>query len=177
MERLYTYVAAALAAAALAGAGTWHVQEWRFGAKEAKRLLREREADDLRQADARQQRKFNDLAGGKHAAVVDALNRQLGDARARIALLSTTRQCLDAGTVRLLNDIGRPGGLGLRAAAGQPAGAAGAAAGSGNDGPGASERATADHIAVCRAGYARLSDQLNQILDVEARRDAARAGQ
>ncbi|KRC30704.1 hypothetical protein ASE31_00540 [Acidovorax sp. Root217] len=34
----------------------------------------------------------------------------------------------------------------------------------------ASERDTAAHIAICRAGYAALADQVNQILDIEDKR-------
>lgn len=177
MAALYTHVAVGIVAAALASGGTWRVQEWRHGAIEAKRLNAERVAKDAADSDARQQRLFNDTAAGRHAADLAGLNTQLGDARARIALLSSTRQCLDAGTVRLLNDIGKPaGGLGLRTPAGKPAGAAATAAGSGDD-AGASEQATAQQIAVCRSGYAALSSQVNRILDIEERRDAARAGQ
>lgn len=35
---MYAYVAVALIAAFLSGAGTWRVQDWRYGAKEAARL-------------------------------------------------------------------------------------------------------------------------------------------
>lgn len=179
MTSLYTHVAVAIVAAALASGGTWRVQEWRHGAIEAKRLDAERVAKDAADSDARQQRLFNDTAAGRHAADLAGLNTQLGDARARIALLSSTRQCLDAGTVRLLNDIGKPaGGLGLRTPAGDPARAAAAAAGSGADaaGAGASEQAAAQQIAICRSGYATLSSQVNQILDIEERRQRGQAG-
>lgn len=170
MAPLYTYAAAALAAAALASAGTWRVQEWRYGAIEAKRLNEERLAKDAADSDARQQRRFIDTAAGKHAADLAGLNTQLGKAHAQIALLSSTRQCLDAGTVRMLNDIGKPaGGLGLRTPAGDPARAAATAAGPGDD-AGASEQATAQQIAICRSGYAALSSQVNRILDIEERR-------
>ena len=64
----------------------------------------------------------------------------------------------------MLNGIGA-GGIGVRAPAGEPAGAAAAAAGRG-----ASERDTASHIALCRASYAAVSDQLNKILDIEEAR-------
>lgn len=39
----------------------------------------------------------------------------------------------------------------------------------------ASERDTAEHIAICRASYAAVSDQLNQILDIEDERERRRA--
>ena len=45
---IYTHAAAALAAAALAFAGAWKVQDWRYGAQEAARLEQEREARVLR---------------------------------------------------------------------------------------------------------------------------------
>lgn len=35
---IWTHAAAGLAGAALAAFGTWHVQDWRYGAKEAQRL-------------------------------------------------------------------------------------------------------------------------------------------
>jgi len=169
---LYTYVAVAVAAAALGGTAAWRTQEWRHGAIEAKRLQAERVATEARDTDARQQRAFNDRAAGTHAAALAGVNTQLGKARAQIALLSSDRQCLDAGTVRMLNHIGNPaGGLGLRAAAGQPAGTASAASGSRTDAAGyASERSTADQIATCRAQQAELSAQLSRILDIEDRR-------
>ncbi|MDA8522296.1 hypothetical protein [Acidovorax sp. NCPPB 4044] len=174
---LYAYAAVAVAAAALGGSAAWRTQEWRHGAIEAKRLQDERMATEARETDARQQRAFNDRAAGTHAAELAGLNTQLGKARAQIALLSSDRQCLDGDTVRVLNNIGKPaGGLGLRAATGQPAGAASAAAGSGADATGyASERSTADQIATCRAQHAELASQVNQILDIEDRRDARRA--
>lgn len=181
IQGLYAYVAVGIAAATFAGAGTWRVQEWRWTSKTtAEQLQREeaaRVADAARQSDARQQRKFSDTAAGAHARTVATLNAQLGDARAHAATLSD-RQCLDAGTVRLLNATGRvPGGVGLRTPAGYPAGAAAAPAGSAADagaGGYASERDTATHIATCRAGYAALADQVNQILDIEEQREAGK---
>lgn len=170
---LYTYAATALVAAALASAGTWRVQEWRWGAREAQRLQADQQAEAARQAEALQLRQTADAAAGKHAARVAALSNQLGDARAHIARLSD-RQCLDAGTVRMLNNIGGAGGLGLRAATGQPAGSPPAAAGPAPDGY-AGERDTADWIAICRTHYAQVSDQLNQILDIEDRREQGSA--
>lgn len=178
--RLYTYAAVALVAAALASGGTWRLQEWRHGAKEADRLHAEKTAQEARDTDARQQRQFSDLAAGKHAAALATINRQLGDARAHIVTLSTDRHCFDGGTAGVLNAIGKPAsGLGLRAAAGDPAGAAGAAAGPGGDaGAGVvSQRAAGAQIAACRALHAELASQVNQILDIEDRRDAARAAQ
>lgn len=161
---MWAYVLAMLVGAGGAAWGAWQVQEWRWTANTADQREAEHQA---RESDARQQRRFADQAAGAHARAVAALNTQLGGARAQIALLSD-RQCLDAGTVRMLNGIGASG-LGVRATSGEPAGAAAAAAGSAADGY-ASERDTADHIATCRASYAAVSDQLNQILDIEDKR-------
>lgn len=172
--RLYTYAATAVLAAALAGAGTWRLQEWRWGAKETQRLEAERIEAEARQSDARQQRKFNDTASGRHAAALATLNGKLGDARAQIATLSADRQCLDARTVGMLNDLGTAGSLGLRATAGQLDGAAAAAATAQADsaaGAGyASERDTAEWIAICKAQHDALASQVNAILDIEQRR-------
>jgi len=128
--------------------------------------IRENAARELREADARQQRRFDDQAAGRHAAELATLNSKLGDARAQIASLPG-RACLDAGTVRLLNDTGVP--VGGRAPAGQPAGAAAATAAAGDDRL-ATDRDVSSAIATCRTRYAEVSGQLNQILDIEDRR-------
>lgn len=176
--RLYTYAATALVAAAVAATGAWQVQAWRYGAKEGQRMEQEREAEELRQADARQQRQFNDQAAGKHAAALARLNKQLGDARAHIATLSRDRQCFGADTVGVLNAIGKPPAGDVRAAAVQSDGAAAAAAGSASDGAGyASEQDTAEFIATCRKQYVEVSGQLIQIQEIERRRHAGPAGQ
>ncbi|WP_343591893.1 hypothetical protein [Paracidovorax wautersii] len=181
MPNITGYAAVALAAAALAGAGTWRVQEWRHDAIDARRQQAEREVEALQQADARQSRAFADRQAGQHAAELAQLNTQLGDARAHIAALSRDRQCLGAGTVRVLNAIGKSPAGDVRAAAGQPDDPPPAAAGSAADGAQpagyASERDTADYIALCRKGYAELSSQLNRIQDIEERRHAPAAGQ
>ena len=51
---LYTHTAAAIVAAALAAIGTWQVQEWRYGAKEAERLAAAQEVRRQHQAAARE---------------------------------------------------------------------------------------------------------------------------
>jgi hypothetical protein len=122
-------------------------------------------AADLRASDVRQQRLLGDKAATNHSAALATINNKLGDAREKIALLSG-RECFDAGTVGMLNHIG---GEPVPAAASEPAGAPGATA----TGAGlrfATERDAAAAIATCRAGYAGLSSQLNQILDIEDRR-------
>lgn len=176
---LYTHLAAGIGGAVLAGLISWTVQDWRWTAntleEKTQREAVERLAEEARATDARQQRLFNDTAAGRHAATVADLNTQLGEALGHVATLSG-RQCLAAGTVRLLNSIGKPAGdVGLRAAAGEPAGAPEAAAGPGADAADsgyASERDTAHWIAVCRAQYGEVAGQLNQILDIEERREA-----
>lgn len=168
---IYTHAAAALLAAAIAATGAWQVQAWRWGAHEADRLQAEQTARDARESDARQQRRFADQAAARHAATLAQLNAQLGDARAHIARLSD-RPCLGAGTVGMLNNIGAPAGLGVRTHPGQLAGAPAAPATPAPDAATgyATERDTAEHIATCRASYAAVADQLNQILDIEDRR-------
>ena len=156
---MWAYLFALIFGAAGAAYSTWQVQEWRWGNKEVARLVAEQTAAAARDSDARQQRRFNDQAAGAHARTVATLNTQLGDARAHIALLSD-RQCLDAGTVRLLNGIGASG-LGVRAPAAPAVDDASSYA---------TERDTADHIATCRASYAAVSDQRNQILNIEDKR-------
>lgn len=173
---LYTHAAAALLSAAIAAAGAWQVQAWRWAAADGQRAEQELLAQQARETDARQQRRFADRAAGLHAQQIARIQTKLGDARAHIARLSD-RQCLTAGTVRMLNNLGASG-LGVRAPAGQPAGASAAAAGPATDDAAegyATERDTAEHIAICRARYAAVSDQLNQILDIEDARHPAGA--
>ena len=127
IQGLYTYAATALVAAALAGAGAWRVQEWRWQANTQAEAAQRAEAERIeraaRDANALAQRKFNDQAAAQQAAALARINQQLGDARAHIATLSADRQCLDAGTVGLLNNIATPArGLDLRATASSPAG-------------------------------------------------------
>ena len=167
---IYTHIAAALLGAAIAATSAWQVQAWRWGAADADRMRAEQTAAAARESDARQQRHFADQAAARHAAALATLNTQLGDARAHIARLSD-RQCLAAGTVRMLNGIGASG-LGVRATAANLAGAPPAPAAPAPDDASsyATERDTADHIATCRASYAAVSDQLNQILDIEDKR-------
>ncbi len=179
---LYKYAATALVAAALASVGTYRVQEWRWQANTKAEAEQRAEAErierEARETDAKQQRQFNDTASGQHAARLVTLSTQLGDARAQIARLSD-RQCLDAGTVRMLNNLGTPtSGLGLRTPAGQPASAPAAAAPAQADAPAsgyASERDTADWIATCKVRHDELASQVNQILDIEDRRQAGAA--
>ena len=173
--KMVLYIKTAIVASIfMIGAASGYIaQAWRYDAADADRMRAEQTAAAARETDARQQRRFNDQAAGAHTRTVAALNTQLGDARAQIALLSD-RQCLDAGTVRMLNNIGASG-LGVRTPAANPASAPPAPAAPAADDAYASERDTAEHIAICRARYAEVSDQLNQILDIEERRQAGAA--
>lgn len=135
--------------------------KWQLGVQARKDVA----AAEARQSDAIQQRKFGDKAATTHAATLAAINNKLGNAREQIAKLSG-RECLDAGTVGLLNTIGdQP----VRAATGEPAGAPGAAA-SGAGLRFATDRDTASAIAICRARFAEVTSQVNQILDIEEKR-------
>lgn len=168
--KMVLYIKTAIVASIfMIGAASGYIaQAWRWGAADADRMRAEQTAAAARESDARQQRRFVDQAAARHAAALAAINTQLGDARAHIARLSD-RQCLDAGTVRMLNGIGASG-LGVRAPASNPAGAPPASAAAAPDDGYSTERDTADHIATCRASYASVSDQLNQILDIEDKR-------
>lgn len=136
--------------------------KWELGVQARAELA----AQQALESDAIQQRKFGDKAAGDHAATLAKLNNQLGYAREKIALLSG-RQCLDAGTIGVLNSIGDS----VPAAASEPASApTTAAAGTGLRF--ATERDVAGYIALCRARYREVAGQLNEILDIEGRRQA-----
>lgn len=122
-------------------------------------------AASARRADTIRQRQYSDGAGGEHAAVLAQLNNQLGNAREKIANLSG-RECLDPATVGVLNAIGAEP---VRAAASEPAGAA-AAAPTGGGLRFSTDRDAASAIAICRARYAEVASQVDQILDIEAAR-------
>lgn len=170
--KMVLYIKTAIVASIfMIGAASGYIaQGWRWAAADGQRIAQEQAAQQARETDARQQRRFADQAAAQHAQQLATLNTQLGAAHAHIAQLSG-RACLTAGTVRMLNNIGASG-LGVRAPAANLAGAPPApAAPAVDDAPGyASERDTADHIATCRASYAAVSDQLNQILDIEDKR-------
>lgn len=114
-------------------------------------------------------RQMMDAKAMTHAQTIRKLSTQLGDARATIAKLES-RDCLDPGTVGMLNAIGVPAD---GPPADQPQGQAGATASNKGDGVGlrySTNRDLADALAICRAGYEGLASQLNQILDIEDRR-------
>lgn len=169
------YVLASALAGGLSAAGAWHLQGQRWQARyDSEALARAAEealfiaaADALRAA-------WRDQAGAaaaEHATELASIQKQLGGAHAHIATLSD-RQCLGAGTVRVLNSIapGSSSGGDVRAAAFDPSGAAPTPSPAAHDAPQneyASERDVADFIAVCRAQYGEVSSQVNQILDIE----------
>ena len=118
-----------------------------------------------RQADAQAQATAADQAATRHAKALATVNQKLGDAREKIALLSG-RECFGADTASMLNTVGSESGP---TPASQPASAPPAAA------AGAIDRFTTDrdaagYIALCRARYAEVSSQINQILDIEEAR-------
>ena len=103
-----------------------------------------------------------------HAQQVRSLNQQLGAAHARIAQLGQ-RDCLDPGTVGLLNAIGTT----MPATPGQPESAPSVLTSySGHGLSFSTARDLASQIAVCRMSHAELADQLNAILDIEEARHA-----
>ena len=149
-------IAAIIFAAGGAAGIKWHAGLDAIAAKEA---------DELRQADARQQARFADHAATSHARALATINDKLGAAREKIASLSG-RECFGADTASMLNTIGSEP---VPAAASEPAGAPPAAA------LGAGLRFTTDrdaagYIALCRARYAEVASQVNQILDIEEAR-------
>lgn len=136
--------------------------KWQLGVQARADML----TAQVRALGAEKQRLAGDAAAINHAVALADINKKLGDQRAYIAKLSG-RECLGAGTVGLLNGAG---GEPVPAAASDPASAAAAVASSAGF-RFATERDVADAIAGCRAGYAGLSSQLNQILDIEDGRD------
>ncbi len=153
---------------AVAVASAWAGSQWQAGRAAQAELAVRDQAAELQ----RLQRRAMDAGALQHAEHLRTLNRQLGAAHARIAQLAG-RDCLDPGTVGVLNDIGGA----VRAAAGQPAPAAAAPAADRGDGiPGgaglrySTDRDVAAALAVCRARYAEVSGQLDAILDIEEAR-------
>ena len=146
-----------LALAIFAAGGATGIK-WQIGVHAQAELA----ADEIRASDSKRQIRTNDQAATRHAGALASLNTKLGGAREKIATLSG-RECLDADTVGLLNDIGdQP----VPAAAGDPAGASSAVA-TGTGLRFATDRDTAGFIALCRARYAEVSGQLGRILDIE----------
>jgi len=153
-------IQAAIAAVIFAAGGAGGIK-WQLGVQARADMA----AADVRASAAKRQIRAIDTAAGAHVTALATLNTKLGDAREKIALLSG-RECFDESVVGVLNGLGREP---VRAAAGESASAPAAVA----TGAGlrfATERDAAGAIAICRARYAEVSSQVNQILDIEAGR-------
>lgn len=156
-----TWAIQAVIAALIFVAGGAGGIKWQLGVQARAELA----AADQRARDAARQIKVNDTSSLAHATALATLNNKLGDAREKIASLSG-RECFDISVSGVLNDIG---GQPMPTPSGEPAGAAPAVV------PGSGLRFTTDRdaagaIAVCRARYAEVSSQVNQILDIEEAR-------
>jgi uncharacterized protein with PhoU and TrkA domain len=120
---------------------------------------------EARASDVKQQRSFDDKASTIHVTNLAAINQKLGDARAYIAKLSN-RECLSNGTVGVLNGAGdQP----VPTTTGESESSTPTVTPSGSL-RFATERDVAGAIAICRARYAEVSSQINQILDIEESR-------
>jgi hypothetical protein len=151
-------------AAGIFAAGGWTGIEWHAG----RDAIAAQKAEDARKTDALAQIRAADKAATSHAKDLATINRRLGDARAQIAKLSG-RECFGADTTRVLNTIGTDN---VPTTSSEPSDSPGTpAAGSGLRFT--TDRDAAGHIALCRARYAEVSSQLNQILDIEEARQGA----
>ena len=156
-----SWAAQAVIAALIFMAGGAGGIKWQLGVQARADLA----AADLRSRDAARQIKVIDTAATAHVTTLTNINQKLGDAREKIANLSG-RECFDAGTVGVLNAIGdQP----VPATAGELESATPATA-SGGGLRYSTDRDAAGAIAVCRARYAEVASQVNQILDIEAAR-------
>lgn len=144
--------------------GMWLGYQWHAGIAARTQIQARQTAEKNRQV-------MQDMADQRamgHAEQISKLSKQLGAAHARISQL-TRRDCLDPGTVGMLNAIGTA----LPAAASQSEDQATTIAS--NPGHGLRFSTNADlaqQIAVCRTAHAELTDQLNAILDIEEARHA-----
>jgi hypothetical protein len=112
---IYTHLAAALIAAAVASVGAWKVQDWRYGAKEAQRL-ESAAKEQARRADR------IDVAATGHERDKDGIRTEfitITEEVERVVEKPVYRDvCLDADGLRVLSDAIRG-----TDPAGQPAGA------------------------------------------------------
>jgi len=102
-----------------------------------------------------------DEKGIEHAESLDKINTQLLNTQKALAQRTDGRRCLSAAAVRVLDSPAAP----VPVAASEPASAPEAFA---------TDRDVGEAIAVCRAGYEGLADQLNKILDIEDARQNMR---
>lgn len=122
-------------------------------------------AEEVRQSDARQMAAIAAAAATSHAKALATINDKLGAAREKIASLSG-RECFGADTAGVLNTIGaEPVPTPASELAGTPPAPATAA-----DQRFTTDRDAAGYIALCRARYAEVASQVNQILDIEEAR-------
>lgn len=129
--------------------GGW---EWRDSAYAKTELRAQQERERAQKAMEAQQ----DSVSLAYATRVSELAQNLGDARVKLNTLTSGKPCLSPGAVGLLNAIGPA--VPVHTTAGQPASAPATTA---------TDRDVADALAICRSGYARLSEQVNSILDIE----------
>jgi len=110
----------------------WHLAcaEVKHGAIEVKRLQADSDMRERENQAGAERRDFNQIQVDLPAAAPASFKPELGDARAHSATLSRDRQCLGAGTVRMLTNIGKPAAGDVQVAAGQPDGVATSASGS-----------------------------------------------
>ncbi len=164
-------ILAAIVSAIVGAVAAYNHHQRDIGREEVRAEWKAKDLADaaLREADAVQQRKFNDQAAGKHAATVASLNDQLGAANEKISRLPG-RACLDPRTASVLNATGV---LHSGTATGKPASAPETPSATASNGTGlrvSTDRDVAGYIALIRTKYAELADQLNQILDIEDKR-------
>ncbi len=139
--------------------GVWLGYRWHVGVAAKAQIEALAVAEQSRQAI----QSMADQRAIGHAQQVRTLNQQLGAAHARISQLSQ-RDCLDPGTVGLLNAIGTT----VPTPPSQSQDSAPAAPSySGHGLNFSTARDLASQIAVCRTAHAELADQLNAILDIE----------
>jgi len=156
-----SWAAQAVIAALIFAAGGAGGIKWQQGVQARAELA----AADTRASEAARQIKVIDQSALAHVTALANINNQLGNAREKIATLSG-RECFDAGTVGVLNAIGdQP----VPATAGQSESAPPALA-SGSGLRYSTDRDAAGAIAICRARYAEVASQVNQILDIDEAR-------
>lgn len=161
-------VALAILLAGVAGGIKWHAGQDAIAAQAAAKL--QKQADDLKRENEADQRKLADKAAGSQAATLVTINNKLGAAYATISKL-TARDCLDPASVGVLNGIGATQtGAAVATPSGNPASAPSTTSPAGGL-RWSSSVDLANGYAFCRAQYAEVNGQLNQILDIEDQRN------
>ena len=103
---IYSHLAAAALAAALACAGTWQVQDWRYGSREEDRLEGVRES-------TRMAAKVGDVAATKHEADKVSIRTEFITITEQVEKIIERpvyrdNVCLDADGLRILTAATRP---------------------------------------------------------------------